>query len=341
MISTVQNQSIQKQAVNSNSNAVAKKNDQLPDIGKTMVQRMVSQVAAFANIENTPLTDKEKAYAAEIVMGVIQKVEEAKVDWHTVDVKNVVSQVKRYARLGLSISENELYIDMRNNGKTGMKEINIKKQYQGVEKELVRWCDKKIIRFYKDVICEGDEFESEVDFETGLEKVVKHIKNKNIDRNKLENITGAYDIAYVEENGKLVQYPVVIDKNRIMRAYNASPTNEKPVWKNDTKRMVLKTAVWCLYSYVLKPFMNIPIELKKDWEETQDQMNFNNVEEAVYEEIQTNANTGEVIDIVEHTQQFETPQTPVQEQKQPEQQVEQQSLFAEQKAAMNNSGRPF
>lgn len=288
------NKEVSKEQV---KNEVKKVESKLPDIGKTALSRMIGQVEEFAKIENTPLTVKEKTYATNIASAIIKRVEEAKVSWSLVDVKDVVGQIKRFARLGLSINENELYIDMRNNGKTGLKDITIKKQYQGIEKELIKWCSKKIVRFYKDVVCKGDVFETEVDFETGLEKVVKHAKDKTVDRNKLDNIVGAYNIAYVEENDKLVQYLVVIDRNRIMRAYNASPTNEKPIWKADTQRMVIKTTVWSLYNYILKPYMNIPEELKQDWELTQDEMDLNNVEEIVVEEVNTYANTGEVLDI--------------------------------------------
>ena len=174
-----------------------------PDLGKAALQRMLIQVEQFAQIEETPLTAKEKSYAAEIVMGVIKAVEERQISWSEVDVKNVIGQVKRYARLGLTMSDAEIYPDIRKNGKTGKYEVNIKRQYQGIEKVLIRWCSKKIVRFLDGVICKGDEFETEVDFELGLEKIVKHKKNKSVDRNKLENITGAYKIAYVEENGKL------------------------------------------------------------------------------------------------------------------------------------------
>jgi hypothetical protein len=318
---------------------VEKKNEsqivKLPDIGKTMLSRMVDQVSAFASIENTPLTNKEKRYASSIAMAIIKRVEESGTKWELVDVKNVVEQIKRFARLGLSINENELYIDMRNNGKTGKKDITIKKQYQGIEKELIKWCSKKIIRFYKDIICVGDEFETEVDLSVGLETVIKHVKNREIDRNKLENITGAYDIAYVEEDNKLVQYVVVIDKNRINRAYNASPTNEKPIWKADTQRMVLKTTAWCLYNYLLKPFVNIPDDLKVDWEETQDKMEFDAVEEIVAEEVKTNANTGEVIDIGEEVEEQEI--EVVQEEAHPEQ----QNLFEQERNTTTPNKRGF
>lgn len=288
-----------------------------PDLGKAALQRMLIQVEQFAQIEETPLTAKEKSYAAEIVMGVIKAVEERQISWSEVDVKNVIGQVKRYARLGLTMSNAEIYPDIRKNGKTGKFEVNIKKQYQGIEKELIRWCSKKIVRFMDGVICKGDEFETEVDFELGLEKIVKHKKNNTIDRNKLDNITGAYKIAYVEENGKLVQYAVIIDRNRILRAMVASPTNDKPVWKADTQRMVLKTASWSLYQYVLRPFVNVPIELKDDWTKTHDEMNFDTIAEAevvAQEEVNENANAGKVIDIPKEEVKLEEPKTDIPEQ---------------------------
>ena len=95
----------------------------------------------------------------------------------------------------------------------------------------------------------------------------------------------AYAIAYVRElptDTKTTPYMIYIDRNRIMRAYNASPTKEKNIWNLDTRKMVLKTASWELYNY-FKPFIEIPIELKKDWETTKDEMNWE---------------TGEVIDVV-------------------------------------------
>lgn len=270
----------------------------LPDIGKKMLGNMVEQVSQFANIENTPLTNKEKAYASSIALGVITAVQNRDISWNQIDVKQVAEQVKAYSRLGLTLQDNEIYIDIRKNGKTGMQDVNIKKQYQGIEKEIVKWCSKKVVRFKKDVICDGDIFEVETDFETGLDKIVKHEKAKGVDRNDLKNITGAYQIAYIEENEKLVQYNVIIDRNRIDRALKASPTNEKPIWKADTQRMVLKTATWSLYNYVLKPFMSIPIELKADWDKTQDEMNFGSVE--VVEETITEELDAKAVDTIDY-----------------------------------------
>lgn len=270
--------------LNKESRAVAKSKD----LGKTMLNGMLQQVEAFAKIEQTPLNQRETAFALDILESVYKKVQEQGLSWGQIDIAGcgLYSQVKAYARLGLTIRDNELYIDIRNNNKTGLKDINIKKQYQGLEKELIKWSSKKIVRFYKDIVCMGDDLEQEFNFLTGLTEIKKHKKDPNVDRNKLENITGAYAIAYVrerEQDESLTPYMVYIDRNRILRAYNASPTKEKTIWKLDTRKMVLKTASWELYNY-FKPFIEIPIELKKDWEETKDEMNWE---------------TGEVISVVE------------------------------------------
>ncbi len=291
---------------------------QLPDIGKAMISRMMDQVQAFANLENTPLNDKEKSFAIDIVEALDKALLERKISWADVEMRGLISQIKSYARLNLSIREQEIYLDIRANGKTGKQEVAIKKQYQGIEKELLHWCSKKILRFYQDIICTGDEFETTVDFKTGLHEVVKHNKNKAIDRNNLDNIIGAYKIAYIEEGDKLVQYMVEIDRDRILRAMAASPTNDKPIWKKDTARMVLKTVSWCLYKYVLRPFVNVPIELKKDYEAVGEEFNFENIQEAeitVQGEITHKANTGEVVDIptVEETPEPQPSQAPAQQ----------------------------
>ena len=290
----------------------------IPDIGQKAYLNMLSQVESFASIDGTPLTDEEKTFAAPIVFEVIKRVDEyrtfdeetkqqRKIVWQEVDVKGVVQQIKDYARLKLSITDNELYVDIRKNGKTGLFDVTIKKQYQGIQKEIRKWSVKKIVRYLEDIICEGDEFETETDFNVGLRKVVKHVKNTNVNRNDLKNIVGAYAIAYVEENEKLNQYMVEIDKDRIMRAYNASPTKEKPIWKADTKRMVIKSAIWSLYNYVLKPFVQVPVELKEAWHRTNEKPDFNvyDAEIVAQEEIAISANTGEVIDVEEKEEQPE------------------------------------
>mgnify|MGYP001315909450 CR=1 FL=1 len=276
----------------------------LTDVGQRTTKYLLAQVESFARIEGTELTGEEKIFAVNTICDIDKKLREQGVSWQQVDVIGckIPQQIKRYARLGLSTSDGEIYVDVRFNGKTGKNDVFIKKQYRGVEKEIIKYCTKKIDHFKRGVICVGDEVEIEEDFETGYDKIVKHKKNpdKNLDRNLLDNIVGAYEIAYEKlPDGSFVQHVALIDKNRIMRAYNASPSREKTVWKNDTQRMVLKTAAWVLYNNVLKPYIEIPISLKKDWEETNDQMEFEslNAEQTEQKEIiYQNVGEGETVD---------------------------------------------
>ncbi len=276
----------------------------LTDVGQRTTKYLLAQVESFARIEGTELTGEEKIFAVNTICDIDKKLREQGISWQQVDVIGckIPQQIKRYARLGLSTSDGEIYVDVRYNSKTGKNDVFIKKQYQGVEKEIIKYCTKKIDHFKRGVICVGDELEIEEDFETGYDKIVKHKKNpdKNLDRNLLDNIVGAYEIAYEKlPDGSFVQHVALIDKNRIMRAYNASPSREKTVWKNDTQRMVLKTAAWVLYNNVLKPHIEIPISLKKDWEETNDQMEFEslNAEQTEQKEIiYQNVGEGETVD---------------------------------------------
>ena len=102
---------------------------------------------------------------------------------------------KSFARIGLSSINKELYVDIRNNKYTGKKDINILKQYQGLEKELIKWSSKKIVRFYKDVVCQGDEFQRPLDF-AGINKITKHEQHY---RNNLAILFGAYALLMLKK----------------------------------------------------------------------------------------------------------------------------------------------
>ena len=78
-----------------------------------------------------------------------------------------------------------------------------------------------------------------------------------------------------------------------------SAQEKKQVWKNDTQRMVLKTAAWVLYNNHLKPYIEIPTSIKKDWEETNDQMEFDSINAESQEQhqiIEQNIGEGEMVD---------------------------------------------
>lgn len=272
------------------------------DLGQQAITNMMNQVVSYANLENTQLTQKETQYAIGIITNINKKVVgDPDLSWGKLDIQGnqLPAQIKRYARLNLQLENQEIFIDIRNNKNTGLKDINLKLQYQGLEKLMVRYCTfggKQIIRFYKDVICKGDKVVEKPNLKTGLLELKDHeyFETEDVDyRNKLENITGAYAIAYVMENGELNPYICKIDKNRIIRARKSATT--KNIWDEDTRKMVLKTAVWELWS-TMKPFMVMPQDLVKDFEEiTKNDVDFNNqdfinttaeeVKEKVYEQV--------------------------------------------------------
>ena len=169
-----------------------------------------------------------------------------------------------------------------------------------------------IVDFKTEVICIGDEIEIEEDFKTGLTTIVSHKRNKDIDRNKYENIIGAYKIAYCcldpKKPFELTQIYVEIDRNRIERAYNASSSRDKAVWNADSVKMAKKTVTWEMFnSERIRPFMKYPEDVIKGGDlkilEESEEMDFNketkydNVEKA-NEEIDKKVATEDVIDVV-------------------------------------------
>lgn len=253
------------------------------DLGQQAIANMLNQVNSFANLENTQLTQKETQYAVGIIGNINKRViSDKELNWQKLDIQGcqLPAQIKRFARLNLQLENQELFIDIRNNGKTGLKDINLKLQYQGLEKLMMRYCtfgDKKIVRFYKDVICKGDKIVEKPNLSTGLLELKDHeyFETDDIEyRNKLENIIGAYAIAYVEENGKLNPYVARIDKNRIERGRKSATTQN--IWTADTRKMVIKTAVWELYA-MMKPYMLMPQDLVEDFAKaTENDVDFNN-----------------------------------------------------------------
>ena len=267
---------------------------QVKDLGQKAITNMLNQVNSFASLENTQLTTKEVQYAVGIITNINKKVvSDETLSWNKLDIQGcqLPAQIKRFARLNLQIENQEIFIDIRNNKNTGLKDINLKMQYQGLEKLMTRYCsfgNKKIIRFYKDVICKGDKVVEKPDLSTGLFQLKEHeyFETDDIDyRNKLENIIGAYAIAYIEENGKLNPYVARIDKNRIERARKSAQTQN--IWNADTRKMVIKTAVIELYN-MMKPYMVMPQDLVAELDEISKQdVDFNkDFVNAEYEEVE-------------------------------------------------------
>lgn len=230
---------------------------------------LMSQVESLANIEAAPLTSEEKTFAVEIITGLQKRLTEENYDITNVDVtgSGLSQQIKRYARLRLSLHEHEIYLNIRKNGKTEMLDVSIEPQYQAKERIMARWCHVGggITRpFLKGIVLEGEMFSTKTNFATGDITITDHEYDEGRHltyKDSWEKVRKAYCVAYHADGTSTT---VIIDRDRIMRAYDASPTKEKPIWKSDMAKMVIKTAVIEMYNK-LKPFIEIPIELQSDY----------------------------------------------------------------------------
>ena len=257
-------------ATQNNTPAIIKPDQQL-----TMVKIWGEDLDKLTKAQNFNLTPTERNFATSIIYGLVDKCTKDKIDTKQLNMTNFLEQVKHFGKMQLSLQEKELYIDVRNNKNTGLKDVTISRQYQAIQKLMTRYSKKKIVRFVDGIVCTGDTFKISRDFTTGLTKIVAHEYNENIDRSKLQNIQKAYAIAYVEELGGIVPYVKIIEKKRIMTAYNCSPSYDKKVWNDHTERMVIKTAYWCLYNDIMKPYIEIPSDLQTSFAETDDKMEYN------------------------------------------------------------------
>lgn len=268
-------------AATSNAVAIIK-----PDQQQAMIQTWTQDLISLTKAQKCPLTQEEKGFAAPIITSLVSRCVKDKIDTRQLNMTGFLEDVKHNSKLQMSLAEQDVYLDIRNNGATGLKDVTIKRQYQGVQKIMRRFSTKKIVRFADGIVCEGDKFENKFDFSTGLNKIV-YEPNESVDHNNLKNITKAFAIAYVEELGTIVPYVCIINKQRIMRAFNASAAKDKGPWNTDTARMVRKTAYWCLYNDVFKPYIEIPSNLQESFAATEDEMDFSaqpeTINDAVYD----------------------------------------------------------
>jgi len=276
---------------------------------QTPEQYYLDKVVEYAKTSGEQLNQKTKDFAVDIITMTSKKLASDKTSWNELDIVGCgfPSQIKRWAKLGVGQNDN-LYLDIRNNNKTGKKDIAIKPQYQTLEKLITLYYYKPVERFKTEIVCVGDVVIRDEDFETGLTKITGHKRNMDIDRNNLDNMVGAYKIMYFREtNGELKQLVVEIDRNRIDRAYNASPSKEKTVWKADSVKMVKKTVTWEMFnSENVRPFMQYPDDVVRYGDQTiiteNEEMNWDNEKkyenvENANEEIRGNIAKGQAIDV--------------------------------------------
>lgn len=285
--------------VNENNHDLVKNNENKK---VTLVEKFLNEIISYAETSGEVLDSKTKALAVDIITATNKALIGQQISWNMVDVAGcgVVSQIKRWAKLGVSM-EDKLYPDIRKNGKTNLFDLVIKPQYQTVEKLIVKYFMLPVLRFKEDVICIGDVLVEEEDFVTGNDRIVSHKRNQDIDRNKIDNIIGAYKIMYIRDvDNNINQYVIKIDKNRIDRAYKASPSREKAVWNADTRKMILKTCTWEMWNDKnIRAFMKFPEDIVNDLsiiDETNEmdwsaETKFNNVNQA-QENAQINVGNG-------------------------------------------------
>lgn len=236
------------------------------DFTQMLIENTLNKINDITSFSNEVFTTRARNCAMDIITSLDHTLNERGMKWNTVDSKgsNLIMQIKQWAKLGVDCSNDKLYPDIRRNNKTGMYDIRVKGQYQTVEKLIAKFCNKNIFRFKTEVICIGDDFKCDFDYATGEDKVISFTKNMKVDRNKLDNIIGAFKIIYYYDNdNKIHQIVTKIEKDRIMRAYNAAQT--KNVWNTDTQKMVKKTVTWEMFNGEdIRPFMDYPEDIIED-----------------------------------------------------------------------------
>lgn len=274
------------------------------------IQKVMTLVEQRAESSSGALSTRERNYAAIMVRRIDTQLRNSGMTWNNVGVVecDLPMQIKRFARLGLDPNQSEFYVDVRNNKNSAKKDINLKLQYQGEMKLLVKFCKKGggIRDFVTDVVMEGEELAIERDFKTGQLSIKEHkipnLFKRDCTYANRDKCLGAYVIAYHNDGSQTTQ---LIGKDRINRAMSASATSGG-VYKSDFQKMVIKTAIHDLYKQLV-PFNVVPDDLLDD---------VSSValgEDEVQSEIRENAMQGDIIDadvsIVEEP--IEKPQTAV------------------------------
>ena len=249
-----------------------------------IVKDWTSQLDKLTTVQHSKLSDKEKQFGVSIITNLVGRCVQGGIRANELDLTNFLEQVKHISKQQLSIAEKELYLDIRNNSKTGLKTVTISRQYQGIQKLMMRYCTKKVVRFMDGIVCTGDTFKTTTDFESGMERIISHVKSSAYDKNDWSKIQCAYAIAYVEEYGKLVPYTCIIDKRRIQRGRQAAQTDN--VWRSDLATMVTKTAYWCLWAQ-MRPYMDLPVDMQESIAATEDPMDFSKTDDAEYVDVDT------------------------------------------------------
>lgn len=153
---------------------------------------------------------------------------------------------------------------------------------------------KGVKNVYANVIYEGDEFEYEMDLETGLKKITKH--NQSFENIDLDKIKGAYAVVVVEDG---LNYVEVMNIKQIKNSWNQGKMKgNSGAHKNFTDEMAKKTVInrACKNFLCTSDDSDLLIESMNRTNEYNPEDIVEMTHEEVKEEIKENANK-EVIDI--------------------------------------------
>lgn len=164
---------------------------------------------------------------------------------------------------------------------------------------------------YANIIYEKDEFEFELDLETGLKRIIKHKQSfENIDPDKIK---GAYAVI-VKEDGK--NYVEVMNISQIKKSWNqGAAKGNSGAHNNFSDEMAKKTVI----NRACKMFINTSDDsdiLVETFDRTDEEKSFDekdivsNVEFEVKEEIKEKANA-KVVDIETSSKVIDVESTPI------------------------------
>jgi recombination protein RecT len=200
---------------------------------------------------------------------------------------SIVESMYNMVLQGLSPAKDQCYFIVRG------KKLTLMKSYLGNIAATKRL--KGVKNVYANIIYDGDEFEYEIDLETGIKKITKH--NQNFENIDIDKIKGAYAVVVVEDG---LNYVEVMSISQIRKAWNQGDMKgQSGAHKNFTDEMAKRTVInrACKYFVKTSDDSDSLIEAINQTYEYDEEDIVQATHEEVKEEIKQEANKGEIIDI--------------------------------------------
>lgn len=271
------------------------------------VSKWLEEFKNLPMIKNNPLSQLELQYSIVLISELVKVCFKTNRNIVYLNINNFLMQIRDFAKLELTVAENELFIDFKGSKYSKYIDVIITKQFQATQKLAVKYCTKNITHFKDGIVYDGDIFEYHEDFVNGLTVITKHEKGE-ADRTKFENIKKAYAIAYTKDNGSIIPYVIIIDKKRIDDARKSSVSISAIVWSKYLERMVRKTTYWCLFNDIIKPYLEMPLDIKEALSATDKDMDFTTElekENIIYDVENTIENIDYTKQFIDYTKQLE------------------------------------